>query len=72
MNRPTKDDLDKMENDVVAFYEISCGDALDNFDIIINCNSTKEIRDVLKKTGKKCMEIREKRTTRSSSKTSPN
>ena len=48
MNRPTKDDLDKMENDVVDFYEISCGVAHDNFDIIINCKSAKEIWDVLK------------------------
>ena len=48
MSRPTKDDLDKMENDAVAFYEISCGVAPDNFDIIINCKSAKEILDVLK------------------------
>ncbi|KAL7582460.1 hypothetical protein Lser_V15G41487 [Lactuca serriola] len=48
MNRPTKDDLDKMESDVIAFYEISCGVAPDNFDVIINCKSAKEIWDVLK------------------------
>ena len=48
LNRPTKDDLDKMENDAIAFYEISCGVAPDNFDIIINCKSAKEIWDVLK------------------------
>ena len=48
MNRPTNDDLDKMEKDAIAFYEISCGVAPDNFDIIINCKSAKEIRDVLK------------------------
>ena len=48
MNQPKKDDLDKMENDVVAFYEISCGDAPENLDFIINCKSTIEIWDVLK------------------------
>ena len=48
MNRPTKDDLDKMESDAIAFYEISCRVAPDNFDIIINCKSAKEIWDVLK------------------------
>ena len=48
MSRPTKDDLDKMENDVVAFYEISYGVSVDKFDIILNCKSAKEIWDVLK------------------------
>ena len=48
MNRPTKDDLDKMENDAIAFDEISCGVAPDNFDIIINYKSAQEIWDVLK------------------------
>ena len=43
LNRPTKDDLDKMESDAIAFYEISCGVAPDNFDIITNCKSAKEI-----------------------------
>lgn len=45
---PTKADLYKMENDAIAFYEISCGVAPDNFDIIINCKSAKEIWDDLK------------------------
>ena len=36
MNHPTKDDIDKMENDTGAFYEISCGVSPDNFNIIIN------------------------------------
>ena len=49
MNRPTKYDIDKMESDAVAFYEISCGVSPDNFDIIINCKSANEIWDVLKK-----------------------
>ena len=48
LNRPTKDDFDKMENDAIAFYEIPCGVSPDNFDIIINCKSAKEIWDVLK------------------------
>ena len=47
MNRPTNDDLDKMEKDAIAFYEISCGVAPDNFNIIINCKYAKEIWDVL-------------------------
>ena len=48
MNRPTNDDLKKMEKDAIAFYEILCRVAPDNFDIIINCKSAKEIWDVLK------------------------
>ena len=48
MNHPTKDDLDKMESDDIAFYEISSGVAPDNFDIILNYKSAKEIWYVLK------------------------
>ena len=48
MSRPTKDDVEKTENDAIAFYEISCGVALDNFDISINHKSAKEIWDVIK------------------------
>ena len=47
INIPTNDDLDKMEKDAIAFYEISCGVAPGNFDIIINCKSAKEIWEVL-------------------------
>ena len=63
MSRPTKDDLDKMENDVVAFYEISCGVAPDNFDIIINCKSAKEIWDVLKNLYKGSEQAQDKKLT---------
>ena len=48
MNRPTNDDLEKMEKNAIAFNEILYGVAPENFDIIINCKSAKEIRDVLK------------------------
>ena len=37
-----------MEKDIITFYEISCSVAPDNFDIIINCESAKEIWGVLK------------------------
>ena len=37
-----------MEKYAIAFSEVSCGVALGNFDIIINCESAKEIWDVLK------------------------
>ena len=43
MNRQTNNDLEKMQKDAIAFYEISCGVSLDNFDIFIKCKSTKGI-----------------------------
>ena len=48
MNRQTNNDLEKMQKDAIAFYEISCGVSLDNFDIFIKCKSTKGIWDILK------------------------
>ena len=48
MNRPTNDDLEKIETNAIALYKTSCGVAPENFDIIINCEYAKEIWDVLK------------------------
>ena len=41
--RPTNDNIEKMEKDEIAFYEIPCGLPPDSFDLIINCKSAKEI-----------------------------
>ena len=48
MNGTTNNDLKKMEKDAISFYGISCGVDPNNFDILINCESAKEIWDVLK------------------------
>ena len=48
MTNPTNDDLEKMEKDPITFYEISCGVPPNNFDIIMNCKSSKEIWEVVK------------------------
>ena len=63
MNRPTIDDLEKMEKDNISLYEISCGVAPYNFDIILNCKSAKEIWDVLKKNYQGSEQAQDKKLT---------
>lgn len=46
--RPINDDLDMMEKDEISFCEVSCGVPPNNFYLIMNCKSIKEIWDVLK------------------------